>query len=111
MTRRPTEAQIQRAVIVIAWCARPGVFAFHVPLGGYRTPVEGAIFKSIGTVAGVPDIILIFEGRTYSAQEREPLERQLDFQDIWEERPSRNPGHQTGARSNYDHEEAEFSCS
>jgi len=36
-------------------------------------------------------------------------ERQLDFQDIWDERPSRNPGHHTGARSNYDHEEAESS--
>jgi hypothetical protein len=62
--RRPTEAQIQRAVIeLLAWCARPGAFAFHVPLGGYRTPIEAAIFKGIGTVAGIPDVIILFEGQ------------------------------------------------
>jgi hypothetical protein len=44
------------------------VFAFHVPLGGYRTPVEAAIFKGIGTVAGIPDVIILFEGRCYALE-------------------------------------------
>jgi hypothetical protein len=67
--RRPTEVQIQRAVIeLLAWCARPGVFAFHVPLGGYRTPTEAAIFKAIGTVAGVPDLIILFESHCYALE-------------------------------------------
>ena len=70
MTRRAQpETQIQRAVIEhIAWRARPGVFAFHVPNGGWRSRVEGAILKAIGTVAGVPDIICIFQGRRLRAR-------------------------------------------
>ena len=38
----------------LAWRARAGVFAFHCPNGGWRSCVEGAILKAIGTVAGVP---------------------------------------------------------
>ena len=61
--RNRPEQQYQRAVIQhIAWRARPGVFAFHVPNGGWRSRVESAILKAIGTVAGVPDIICIFQG-------------------------------------------------
>ena len=52
----------------LTWRARPGAFFFHVPLGGYRTCVEGAILKAIGTVAGVPDIICIFEGHCYALE-------------------------------------------
>lgn len=39
-----------------------GLFAFHPANGGYRTPVEAAILKSMGVRAGVPDIIIHFKG-------------------------------------------------
>src|SRR5262249_14786733 len=70
MTRRSQpEAALQRSVIQhLTWRARPGAFFFHVPLGGYRTRVESAILKAIGTVAGVPDIICIFGGRCYALE-------------------------------------------
>jgi hypothetical protein len=70
MTRRARpEQQIQRAVIQhLGWRARLGVFAFHVPNGGWRSRVEGAILKAIGTTAGIPDIICIFEGRVYALE-------------------------------------------
>jgi hypothetical protein len=45
-----------------------GLFAFHVPNGGWRTRTEGAILKGAGVVAGVPDIILINAGRTYALE-------------------------------------------
>ena len=83
MTRlnRP-EQQYQRAVIQhIAWRARPGVFAFHVPNGGWRSRVDGAILKAIGTVAGVPDLIWIKNCQVYGlelkAEGGRPTEAQL----------------------------------
>jgi hypothetical protein len=80
--RRQPEVADQRAVIRhIAWRARPGVFAFHVPNGGWRSRVEGAILKTIGTVAGVPDLIWIKNGQVYGlelkAEGGRPTEAQL----------------------------------
>jgi hypothetical protein len=41
----------------------PGLFWCHVPNGGYRGAIEAAIFKSLGVVAGVPDLLLIYSGK------------------------------------------------
>jgi hypothetical protein len=85
--RRQPEAQLQRSVVQhLAWRARPGVFAFHVPLGGFRRPVEAAILKSIGTVAGVPDIICIFEGRCFCLELKSERGRLTDVQRVAHER-------------------------
>ena len=88
MTRRnQPEAALQRSVIQhLTWRARPGAFFFHVPLGGYRTCVEGAILKAIGTVAGVPDIICIFEGRCYALELKAERGRVTDVQRVVHER-------------------------
>ena len=64
-----------------AWC----VF-FHVPLGGCRSRVEGAILKAIGTVAGVPDIICIFQGRVYALELKAGRGRVTDVQRVVHER-------------------------
>jgi VRR-NUC domain len=86
VTRRP-EQQIQRGVIQhLAWRARPGVFAFHVPNGGWRSPIEAKILKAIGTVAGVPDIICIFEGRVYALELKSEGGRVTDVQRVVHER-------------------------
>ena len=39
--------------------AHPDVLAFHVPNGGNRSAREGAKFKRMGVLAGVPDILII----------------------------------------------------
>jgi hypothetical protein len=44
------------------------VFAFHPANGGYRKPVEAAIMKGMGVVAGVPDIIAIHNGRVFAME-------------------------------------------
>lgn len=63
------EDQIQRAVFAhIRQRGAPGVFAFHVPNGGKRKPIEAAIFKGLGVVAGVPDVIAVREGHTYGLE-------------------------------------------
>jgi len=67
--RARPEQQIQRAVFQhLHSRAAPGIFAFHVPNGGYRKPIEAAILKGLGVRAGVPDIIAIHNGRCYALE-------------------------------------------
>jgi hypothetical protein len=70
MTRRSRPEQaIQKAIFDhIAWRGVKNVFAFHVPLGGWRSAVEAAIFKSTGTVAGIPDVLIIHRGRCFGLE-------------------------------------------
>src|SRR6516165_9062188 len=79
--RRPEDA-IQRAVFQhLRARGAPNVFAFHPANGGYRKPVEAAILKGLGVVAGVPDVIAIHKGRCYAmelkAEGGRPTEKQL----------------------------------
>ena len=53
---------------ICAQRAAPGVFAFHVPNGGYRRPIEAAILKGLGVRAGVPDVIAVHQGRVYGLE-------------------------------------------
>ena len=70
MTRRAQpEAAIQRAIVQHYQArAAPGVFMFAVPNGGRRNPIEAAIMKGTGTVAGVPDTIWIKGGHVYALE-------------------------------------------
>jgi hypothetical protein len=80
MTRR-TEQQIQRAVFQhLRARGAPGVFAFHVPNGGYRRPAEAAIMKGLGVVAGTPDIIAIHKGRVFALELKAEGRRATDKQ-------------------------------
>jgi hypothetical protein len=78
---RPEDA-IQRAIMQhYRQRAAPGVFMFAVPNGGFRRPVEAAILKATGTVAGVPDTIWIKDGQVFAlelkAEGGRPTEAQL----------------------------------
>lgn len=84
--RASPEQQIQRAVFQhLKMRASPGVFAFHVPNGGYRKPREAAILKGLGVVAGVPDVICIYKGAIYAlelkSEEGRPTPKQLEAVD------------------------------
>jgi len=60
MPRARAEDAIQRAVFQhLAHRAAPGVVAWHTPSGGYRKPVEAAIFKGLGVMPGVSDLIAV----------------------------------------------------
>jgi len=79
--RRHPEAQIQRAVFQhLRARGCPGVFAFHPANGGYRRPVEAALLKGMGVVAGVPDVIVIHQGRVYALELKAPGGRATDKQ-------------------------------
>jgi len=58
----------------------PGVFAFHPANGGYRKPVEAAIMKGLGVVAGVPDIIAIYRSRVFALEIKTEIGRVTDVQ-------------------------------
>lgn len=67
-SKRPEDA-IQRAVFQhLKARAAPNVFAFHVPNGGQRKPIEAAILKGLGVTAGVPDIIAIKDGKAFGLE-------------------------------------------
>ena len=64
-----TEAQIQNNVCEhLRWRAMPGAFWCHVPNGGARSPIEAAIFKGMGVVAGVPDLLIIYDGECFGLE-------------------------------------------
>jgi hypothetical protein len=59
-----------------------GLFAFHVPLGGYRRPIEAAILKSIGAVPGIPDLIIIHSGQCFGLELKADRGRLTDVQRV-----------------------------
>jgi hypothetical protein len=59
--RRPEQA-LQRTIIAGLRAALPQTWLVaHVPNGGKRSAVEGAIFKAMGVLPGVPDILVLGE--------------------------------------------------
>ena len=63
------EQDVQRAVFAHLSTRRsPGVFAFHVPNGGARSPIEAAILKGLGVVAGVPDLVGVRDGKMFALE-------------------------------------------
>jgi hypothetical protein len=67
--RQRPEAAIQRAVFQhLRTRGAPRLFAFHPANGGWRSPIEGAIFRGLGVVPGTPDVIVIHEGRCYALE-------------------------------------------
>lgn len=57
--RRPEQA-LQIAFINSLRASSPGVLAFHVPNGGKRTFREAQIFKALGVVSGIPDMVALW---------------------------------------------------
>ena len=64
-----SEEDLHRAIVgMIAVEARTGVIAFHVPNGGRRGKAEAGRLKGMGTLAGVPDLIVIADGRAFGLE-------------------------------------------
>ncbi len=78
------EDQIQRAVVQhLRARGAPGLVFFHVPNGGRRGKIEGAIFKAMGVRAGVSDLILVHDSKIFALELKtetgRPTESQLAF--------------------------------
>ena len=71
--RRSPEAQLQRSLVDhLRWCARADVWWAHIPNGGARTAIEGAIFKSLGVQPGAPDLLIVRAGQALFIELKAP---------------------------------------
>lgn len=60
------EDNIQRVVWShLVHRARKGVIYWHTPNGGKRNQSEAAKFRRLGVVPGIPDLLLLADGRLY----------------------------------------------
>lgn len=58
---RPEQA-LHKAIAQYLRAAHPRLLWWHTPNGGSRNVVEAAILKSMGTLAGVPDLVFVLPG-------------------------------------------------
>jgi hypothetical protein len=65
--QQPERVLTGDAIELIGWRA-PHVWVTHFPSGGKRSRITGAILKKMGTRAGVPDLLLICEGRIFGIE-------------------------------------------
>jgi|SRR5262245_26353739 len=69
MKRRHPEQQLQKVVCQhLTVRGHPDLYWWHHPAGGYRSPIEAAIFKSIGTKPGLPDLFVLRDGKLYGLE-------------------------------------------
>jgi hypothetical protein len=60
------EQAIQKAVFEhLRLRGAPGIFAWHPFSGGYRRPTEAAIYKGLGAIAGLPDVMVLHNRRLF----------------------------------------------
>ena len=63
------EAAIQRAVVGhLAWRGAHNMWFAHYPAGGLRNRIVAAQLKGAGVKAGVPDLLLVANGRLYGLE-------------------------------------------
>jgi hypothetical protein len=61
--RNQPEAVFQASLVkALAMVLDPSCVMFAVPNGGFRTPFEAKILIGQGVLAGVPDLIILFNG-------------------------------------------------
>lgn len=63
---RRTEQAVQGMLVRTLRLVLPrSAFVFAVPNGGWRSPIEAAIFQGQGVVAGFPDLTVLWAGRAF----------------------------------------------
>jgi hypothetical protein len=67
--REQPERALQLSLVEhLAWRAQPGTWWTHFPAGGRRSRIAGAILKGMGAKPGVPDILLLSQGRLFGLE-------------------------------------------
>ena len=95
-TRTHEESQLQKDCVTWFRLQYPSraLILFAVPNGGGRSPIEAAIMKAEGVVAGVADLILLEARGNYGAlciemKTRSSKSRQSPNQKIWQQAAER----------------------
>lgn len=87
------EDALQIQVINYLRYQHPKSIFFHVPNGGNRNAIEGAKFKRMGVLSGVPDILILNSNYSYNGlalelkiKPNKPTKNQIDvmkkFEDV-----------------------------
>jgi VRR-NUC domain len=64
-----TEQQFQKAIFAhLRQRGTPGAFFWHPFSGGYRRAKEAAIYKGLGAIAGLPDVMIVHSGNLYCVE-------------------------------------------
>lgn len=79
--QRQPEQDFQRSLVrALHQILKPGAFVFAVPNGGKGSPVERAIMSGTGVVRGIPDLIVVFDGRAVALECKSAVGRLSDHQ-------------------------------
>lgn len=81
-----TEDQLQSTCHIWFWNHHPNLrkLLFAVPNGGWRNEREAAKLKSTGVVAGVADMLLIYQARVYCIEMKTDTGKQQKSQREWQ---------------------------
>jgi hypothetical protein len=75
------EQEIQKSVFAhLKQRGAPGIFFWHPFSGGYRRPIEAKIYKSLGAIAGLPDVMVLKDGVLYGLELKATRGRLTDNQ-------------------------------
>ncbi len=79
--RSQPERLMHKALIAhLGWRCPANTWWTHFPSGGARSRVTGALMKSFGTKAGVPDILILHRGQLYGLELKSAHGRLSDVQ-------------------------------
>lgn len=79
--RARPEQQVQAAVFEhLRRRGASGVFYWHPFSGGYRSPVEAAIYRRLGALAGLPDVMILRDGKLFGLELKSSGGRLSDIQ-------------------------------
>lgn len=88
-----TEADLQQQVVkLLEAYARQDIEWHHVPNGEYRHYRTAGRLKKLGTHAGVADLMLTINGRSYAVELKKEDGRQSITQERWQEQFERAGG-------------------
>jgi hypothetical protein len=94
------EQQIHKAVVAhLRARSEPRVFFWHTPNGGKRGIVEAKIFKALGVIAGVPDLVILKAGEMYALELKASTGHLTPSQKLVHERLTECGAHVAVARS------------
>lgn len=70
--KRPEQAIHKAVVSHLNMRAEPRVFFWHTPNEGKRGWVNAAALKAMGMIAGVPDLLILHQGRIHALELKAP---------------------------------------
>jgi hypothetical protein len=87
-----TESRIHGDIVKHIWNTYPITrgLLFHVPNQGKKSIVEASLLKAMGVLAGVSDLIFLWEGRAYFLEVKTPTGVQSKVQKEFEVRIKEN---------------------